>query len=408
MSDVRAGPITGQHSTKPGVRAWGVSLLALGLVAGGVIAGPRLLSPSADPAAAAPVPRVAVSAPLQRDIGARVQFLGQFSAVNQVELRAQVGGTLTGIHFKDGDIVHQGDLLFTIDPRPYEIRLAQANAQLETANARLVLAGRELHRAEVLAAKAFGTEQTVDQRTADQRTGQAAVDDAKAQIRDAEFDLEHCRITAPFTGRIGTHLVSVGNLIAGSRTATSPTTLLTTLVSLDPIYLDFDMSESDFLTFSRDRARLKGGLADKVEIALSDETEFARQGTLDFVDNALNRSSGTIHARATVPNPDRLLTPGVFARVRLVVGAPVPALLVPDTAVLPDQSQHLVMTVAPDGTVVPKQVEIGDLRGGLRVIRSGLTPNDQVIIEGIPHATPGAKVAPQVGTIHYAEAGGQG
>src|SRR6266481_3632433 len=184
--------------------------------------------------------------------------------------------------------------------------------------------------------------------------------------------------------------------------------VLRTLVSLDPIYLDFDMSESDFLTFFRDRARLKGGLADKVEIALSDETEFARQGTLDFVDNALNRSSGTIHARATVANPDRLLTPGVFARVRLVVGAPVPALLVPDTAVLPDQSQHLVMTVAPDGTVVPKQVEIGDLRGGLRVIRSGLTPNDQVIIEGIPHATPGAKVAPQVGTIHYAAAGGQG
>src|SRR6266404_5163613 len=176
---------------------------------------------SAGPAAAAPLPRVAVSAPLQRDIGARVQFLGQFSAVNQVELRAQVGGTLTGIHFKDGDIVHQGDLLFTIDPRPYEIRLAQANAQLETANARLVLAGRELRRAEVLAAKAFGTEQTVDQRTADQRAGQAAVDDAKAQIRDAEFDLEHCRITAPFTGRIGTHLVSVGNLIAGSRTAAS-------------------------------------------------------------------------------------------------------------------------------------------------------------------------------------------
>jgi RND family efflux transporter MFP subunit len=349
-----------------------------------------------------------VSKPLEREVDSSLGFLGQFSAIEHVELRAQVGGTLTGIHFKDGDIVHQGDLLFTIDPRPYEIRLAQANAQLETANARLVLAGRELHRAEVLAAKAFGTEQTVDQRTADQRTGQAAVDDAKAQIRDAEFDLEHCRITAPFTGRIGTHLVSVGNLIAGSRTATSPTTLLTTLVSLDPIYLDFDMSESDFLTFSRDRARLKEGFADKVEIALSDETEFARQGTLDFVDNVLNRSSGTIHARATVANPDRLLTPGVFARVRLVVGAPVPALLVPDTAVLPDQSQHLVMIVAADGTVVPKQVEIGDLRGGLRVIRSGLTPNDQVIIEGIPHATPGVKVTPQAGTIHYAEAGGQG
>src|SRR2546427_11546691 len=235
------------------------------------------------------LPQVTVSKPLMHELDTRLGFLGQFSAVEQVELRAQVGGTLTGIYFKDGDIVHQDDLLFTIDPRPYEIRLAQAHAQLETANARLVLAGRELHRAQVLAAKAFGTEQTVDQRTADQRTGQAAVDDAKAQIRDAEFDLEHCRITAPYTGRIGTHLVSVGNLIAGSRTATSPTTLLTTLVSLDPIYLDFDMSESDFLTFSRDRARLKGGLADKSEIARSDETEFSRQGTRDFVDNAVDR-----------------------------------------------------------------------------------------------------------------------
>jgi RND family efflux transporter MFP subunit len=253
-----------------------------------------------------------------------------------------------------------------------------------------------------------GTEQNVDQRTAEQRGAKAAVDDAKAQIRDAQFDLEHCRITAPFTGRIGTHLVSVGNLIAGSRAATSPTTLLATLVSLDPIYLDFDMSEADFLTFSRDRARLKEGVADKVEIALSDETEFARQGTLDFVDNALNRSSGTIHARATVRNPDRFLTPGEFARVRLVVGAPVASLLVPDTAVLPDQSQHIVMTVTPDSTVVPKPVEIGDLRGSLRVIRSGLTPDDQVIIDGIPHAAPGAKVAPQDGTIRYAASEGQG
>ena len=396
--------MTPKHVTRRPLLAATIATLAI-VVTAAWLAYSYRQSDTAASAAPAALPQVVVSKPLERGVDSSLGFLGQFSAVEQLELRAQVGGTLTAIHFKDGDIVHQGDLLFTIDPRPYEIRLAQANAQLETAKARLVLAGRELHRAEVLAAKAFGTEQTVDQRTADQRTGQAAVDDANAQIRDAEFDLEHCRITAPFTGRIGTHLVSVGNLIAGSRTATSPTTLLTTLVSLDPIYLDFDMSESDFLTFSRDRARLKGGLADKVEIALSDETESARQGTLDFVDNALNRSSGTIHARATVPNPDGLLTPGVFAWVKLVVGAPVPALLVPDTAVLPDQSQHSVMTVAPDGTVVPKQVEIGDLRGGLRVIRSGLNPADRVIIGGIPHAAPGAKVAPHGGTIRYAAAG---
>jgi membrane fusion protein, multidrug efflux system len=358
--------------------------------------------------APAPLPQVVVSTPLAREVASRLSFLGQFSAVEQVELRAQVGGTLTGIHFKDGDIVRKGDLLFTIDPRPYEIRLAQANAQLETATARLALADRELNRAQELAAKAFGTVQNVDQRLSERRAAQAAVDDAKAQIRDAQFDLEHCRITAPFTGRIGNHLVSVGNLIAGSRAGTSPTTLLATLVSLDPIHLDFDMSESDFLAFSRERARLNGELADKVEIALSDETQFARQGMLDFVDNALNRSSGTIHARATVPNPDHLLVPGEFARVRLAVGAPAQALLVPDTAVLPDQSRHVVMTVSRDGVVVPKPVEIGELRGSLRVIRAGLAPGDRVIIDGIPHAAPGAKVAPQEGAIRYAANDGQG
>ena len=168
----------------------------------------------------------------------------------QVELRAQVGGTLTGMGFKDGDIVHRGDLLFTIDARPYEIRLAQANAQLESATARLVLADRELARDQALKRDDFGTAQNVDQRTADLRGAQASVDDAK-------FDIEHCSIMAPFAGRIGRHLVSVGNLIAGSSAATSPTTLLATLVSLDPIHLDFDMSESNYLAFSREHAKLK-------------------------------------------------------------------------------------------------------------------------------------------------------
>src|SRR5262245_21894224 len=376
-------------------KRWMLRGIVTASVAIGLVTYSHLETDGAANTSPATPPQVIVSKALLRELDSRLGFLGQFSAVDQVELRAQVGGTLTGIHFKDGDIVHKGDLLFTIDPVPYEIRLAQAIAQLETASARLELAKRELWRARELKRTDFGTMQAVDQRTADQQTAQASIDDGKAQIRDAQFDLEHCRITAPFTGRVGTHLVSMGNLIAGSRYATSPTTLLATLVSLDPIYFDFDMSESDFLTFSRDRARQKGILADKVQLALSDETKFTRRGTLDFVDNVLDRSSGTIHARATVPNPERLLTSGEFARVRLVVGAATPTLLVPDTAVLPDQSQHLVMTVSADGTVAPKQVEIGDIRGGLRVIRSGLTPNDQVIIDGIPYARPGSKVAPQ-------------
>ena len=400
--------MTRKHVAKRTLIAGIMATLAVASLAAATLSYLYGRSDAATSSPPASVPQVVVSKPLARDINSRLGFLGQFSAIEQVELRAQVGGTLTGIHFTDGDIVKKGALLFTIDARPYEIKLAQATALLETASARRALADRELNRAQVLATKSFGTEQTVDQRTAEQRSAQAAIDDAKAQIRDAEFDLEHCRITAPFTGRIGTHLVSVGNLIAGSRAATSPTTLLATLVSLDPIWLDFDMSESDFLAYSRDRARAKDGAADKVEIALSDEARFLRQGSLDFVDNALNRSSGTIHARATVPNPDRLLTPGEFARVRLVVGAPVQALLVPDAAVLPDQAQQMVMTVGADNTVVPKQVKIGDLEGGLRVIRSGLAPSDQVIIDGIPHALPGAKVAPQDGTIRYAAAAGQG
>src|SRR5712671_4628067 len=359
--------------------------------------------------AAMPPPQVTVSKPLARDVDTRIGLLGQFSAIDRVELRAQVGGTLTEIHFKDGQIVHKGDLLFMIDPRPYEIKLAKATAQLQTASARFALASVQLSRAQTLLRTTFGTAETVDQRTSEQRSAQAAIDDAKAQIGDAQLDIEYCRIIAPFTGRISARLVSDGSLIAGSRAATSPTTLLTTLVSLDPIYLDFDMSESAYLTFSRERARLSGPLANAVTISLGDENRFTRQGTLDFVDNALDRSSGTIHARATVPNPDLFLVPGEFARVRVAVAPPAPTLMVPDAAVVLDQSQHIVMTVAADGTVVPAPVQTGDLRGGLRVIQSGLAPGDRVIIDGLVHATPGTQVDPQDGTIRYdAASDGQG
>ena len=300
MSDVitdRRAPITGQHSPKPGIKAWGVSLLALGLIAGGVIAGPRLLSPPAGAAAVPPLPSVVVSAPLRRDVDTRLQFLGQFSAVDRVELRAQVGGTLTQIGFKDGDIVHKGDLLFMIDPTPYEIKLNEATAQLEGARARLDLANRESMRASTLARTGFGSVETADQRLADQRAAQAAVDEAEALVRDARFDLDHCRITAPFTGRIGTHLVSVGNLIAGSRAATSPTTLLATLVSIDPIYLNFDMSEADYMTFLRERQSQKGPLADKVEVSLSDEKpSLARARSTSSTTRSIGRAARSMRA----------------------------------------------------------------------------------------------------------------
>jgi RND family efflux transporter MFP subunit len=396
------GSLTRPGLYKPGAVAWLGSLAALGIVTVGIVVGPRLLAPSADQAAAVAPPAVAVSVPLQRDVGTRLKFLGQFSAVNQVELRAQVGGTLTKIGFKDGDIVRKGDLLFVIDPTPYQIKLSEATAQLESAHARLDIASRELVRAQTLKRTGFGTIENADQRAAEQRADQAAVDHAEALVRDARFDLDHCYITAPFTGRIGSHLVSVGNLVAGSRAASSPTTLLATLVSIDPIYLNFDMSEADYMTFLRERQQQKGSLADKVRISLADETGFTRDGTLDFVDNTLDRSSATIHARATIPNSDLLLTPGGFARVRLEVAPPAPALLVPDASVLPDQSEHIVLTVGPNDVVTPKRVQLGDLRDGLRVIRSGLDPSDRVIIDGIPTVRPGSKVSPQSGSIRLA------
>lgn len=394
-SDGQAGSKKPRISGPMSARLWAAAALGGAVFVGAWLkysSGARGTSAAAPPAA---LPQVVVSEPLAQDIDTRLGFLGQFAAVSQVELRAQVGGTLTGIFFKDGDIVREGDLLFAIDATPYEITLAEANAQFEVAAARLELADRQLDRAKDLEQSNAGSVENVDQRISDQRSARAAVEQAKARIRDARFDLDHCRITAPFTGRIGTHLVSVGNLIAGSRTATSPTTLLAMLVSLDPIYLDFDMSESDFLAYSKYREHLKGEHVQKVEVALGDDNQYTRSGAFDFLDNVLDRSSGTIHARATVANPNLVLTPGLFARVRLVVSPPAPTLLVPDSAVLPDQSQHVVMTVSSDGSVAPKRVEVGEIRDGLRVIRSGLAPSDRVIVEGLLHAAPGTKVATQ-------------
>ncbi len=392
-----------QTSTKSGAKLFATLVVGFALVAvvGVVAKRPfETATIAADMPQLAALPTVTVSTPLQRDIEGRLGFLGQFSAVKRVELRAQVGGTLVEIGFKDGDVVKQGDLLFAIDPVPYEIKLSQAEAQLQSANARLVLTSRQLERREALRRREAGTAEEVDQWVAEKQAAEAAVEAAKAAIRDARFDLDHCRITAPFSGRMGTHLVSVGNLIAGSRGGIA-TTLLATIVSLDPIWLDFDMSEADYLTFTRERATQKGPLADKLQVSLGDEKVYGRIGTLDFVDNVLNRSSGTIHARATLKNDDLLLTPGVFARVRLALPNRSSLLLIPDSAVLPDQSGYAVLTVGSDDVVKPRSVQIGELRGGLRVIRAGLEPTDRIVIDGVETTSPGTKIAPKFGSINF-------
>ncbi|MCV3205671.1 efflux RND transporter periplasmic adaptor subunit [Mesorhizobium sp. YC-39] len=387
---------TNKSSHRKSLR-WQLPLLTV-LVAGGV-GGFAYFSQDVSQASvppAAPLAAVTVSNPLQRDVETRLGAIGQFSAINRVELRAQVGGTLSEIHFEDGQIVREGDLLFVVDPRPYEIKLGQAKAALESAKSRYSLATNQLERVQALLKTGNSTREIYDQRIAEQQAAQAAIDDAQSRIRDAQLDLEYTRVTAPFTGRIGARQVSIGGLVAGSRAATSPTTLLATLVSLDPIYLDFDMSEQDYLTFQRQRQKQAGPLDNKVEASLSDETSYGLQGALNFLDNTVNRSSGTIHARATFKNPDLFLAPGQFARVRIGLTAPAPALLVPDASVLADQSSHIVLTVSDKNVVVPKPVELGDLRGGLRVVRSGLAPTDRVIVDGIPTARPGSVVDPRV------------
>jgi multidrug efflux system membrane fusion protein len=348
-----------------------------------------------------PPPTVTVSTPLQRHVGQWAGFLGQFSAVSRVELRPQVGGTLNEIDFKDGQIVHTGQLLFLIDPRPYAIKAAEQQAQIQNAQAKLAFSKTEQWRAQQLKQTEFGTAENLDQRNSEQLAAEASLAQAQSELADSELDIEYTHVTAPFSGRIGEHQVSVGSLVTGSRGGTSGTTLLATLVSLDPIYLNFHMSEADYLAFSEAQSRMPGPLANRVDFALGDEDSFEHHGTLDFVDNTINSSSGTILARATVDNPDLNIVPGEFARVRLAIAPPASALLVPDAAIIPDQSQDLVMTVKRDGTVVPKIVETGDLRGGLRVIRSGLAPTDRVIIDGLMHAMPGTKVAAQAGKISF-------
>ncbi|MGI4975935.1 MAG: efflux RND transporter periplasmic adaptor subunit, partial [Janthinobacterium lividum] len=327
----------------------------------------------------------------------------QFSAVDEVELRAQVGGYLSEIHFADGQMVRKGDLLFVVDPRPYEIALQQAGAQFQAATAALDLANRQVGRSTELVRENFASHEVLDQRVQAQLAAQAGIEQAKAAIHAAQLNLEFTRITAPFSGRVSMRRVSIGSLVSGGPGSGSGTAL-TTLVSLDPVHLDFDMSEADYLAYARFVA---AGAPDRaVQAALGDEAGWPRRGTLDFLDNAVERSSGTLHARATFANPGLLIAPGQFARLRVPVSSPRPVLLVPDAALVTDQSRKLLMVVGADGTVAPRPVQVGALGDdGLREVESGVSATDRVVINGLMRMRPGMKVTAQDGTI--AAAGGQ-
>ena len=346
-------------------------------------------------------PAVTVAHPLKHEVVEWDDYTGQFAAVEYVELRARVSGYLTEIHFEDGQMVEKGDLLFVIDPRPFEAELKQAEANLERDKAQVWRADLDLKRYADLAKKSFAPQQQLEQARATSLSAAATVKADEAAVAQAKLNLEFTRITAPVSGRISRHLVSLGNLVVGGSTNT--TTLLTTIVSLNPIYVNFDMSERDYLAYERAVAagRLKStrDSTTPVQAQLSDERTWVRAGHMDFVDNQINRSSGTIRARAVFPNKSLLLTPGQFVRVRVPGSDPYQAILIPESAIVTDQSHKIVMTVKPDGTVAPRIIRPGPHFQGLRIVRAGLTANDTIIVDGLIRARSGAKVTPQPGTI---------
>ena len=347
-----------------------------------------------------PPPSVAVASPLQKVINEWDEFTGRFTAVETVEVRARVSGFIDSIHFKEGQIVKQGDLLFVIDPRPYRIAVEQAKADVDRAKAKLDIARLDVQRAAPLVRSQAVTEREFDTRRSTERDAAAQVASFEAALKQSELNLEWTEVRAPISGRISDKRVDTGNLISGA-------TLLTVVVSIDPIHFVFDGSEADFLHYLRLAAAgtrpSSRDVQNPVSVRLADETEYRHQGRMNFVDNTVNPKTGTIRGRAVFDNNDGLLTPGFFGRLRLF-GGQHEALLVPDNAVVSDQSRKIIFTVAEDGTVGTKLVELGPMVDGLRVIRSGLAPTDRIVIDGVQRARPGQKVTAEDGKIEAAAA----
>ena len=372
-----------------------IVLFGILLLAGDLLAG----CGDKPPAVAAAPPPVTVARPLQKKITGWDEYTGRFMAVNTVEIRARVSGYIDSIHFKDGQAVKQGDLLLVIDPRPYRLAVEQAKADVERANAKLEIANLDVQRATPLIQNQTLTGREFDTRKSAQRDATGQVASAEATLKQAALNLEWTEVRAPISGRISDRRVDAGNLVTGGP---SGATLLTVVVSQDPIHFIFDGSEADFIHYLRLAAAgtrpSSRDVQNPVSVRLADETDYQHEGRMDFVDNAVNPKTGTIRGRAIFDNKDGLLTPGFFGRLRLF-GGEHDALLIPDTAIASDQSRKIVFTVADDGTVGTKLVELGPIVDGLRVIRSGLAPTDRIVIDGLQRARPGQKVKPEDGTI---------
>ncbi len=346
--------------------------------------------------AAPPPPAVSIANPLAKEVVEWDEYTGRFDAIDIVEVRARISGFLDEVKFTDGAIVKKGDLLFVIDPRPFQRILDRDRASLQGARVQLEFAEKDLDRAKPLVANATISQQVFDQRTQAVRTAQANVLSAEASVRSSELDVEFTRIVSPVTGRISRKLVSEGNYLTGG---SGSGTLLTTIVSIDPVYFYFDVSEADFLKYQR-----LGSIAIQsntrlseipVELALQTDEGFPYTGRMSFIDNRIDPNTGSLRVRAVFENPHQLFQPGLFARVRLAGSTKFNAILLPDVAVATDQSNRFVFVVAEDGTVSSKPVVLGPVIDGLRVIRSGVSVADWVIVNGVQRARSGIKVKPE-------------
>jgi RND family efflux transporter MFP subunit len=355
---------------------------------------------SAQTAPAPPPPAVVVASPLVMRLTEWDEYTGRFEPTDTVDVRARVDGYLDSIHFRDGAIVRAGDLLFVIDPRPYEAVLEGARADVVRAQTRLELATAEFSRGESLFAIRGISQEEYDRRAQARKEAEAALIVARAAERVAALNVEFTRVRAPIGGRIAENFVSVGNVISGGQAGS---TLLTRIVAIDPIQFVFDASESDYLRYNRLNARgerrTSRDATNPVRIRLLDEPSFTHAGKMDFVDNRIDPATGTITGRALVPNPGGFLTPGQLGRLQLLGSGEFEALLVPDSAILSDQSRRFVWALGTDDMPEQRVVEPGNLEQGLRIVRAGLQRDDRIVINGMQRVRPGARVAPTNGRI---------
>ncbi|HEY1746484.1 MAG TPA: efflux RND transporter periplasmic adaptor subunit [Xanthobacteraceae bacterium] len=368
-------------------RQAGLLLLSVGLLAG--------CGKGQQQSAAPPPPTVTVARPVERSVVDQDEYVGRFVAVDSVEVRSRVSGYLSEIHFTDGQTVKKGDLLFVIDHRPFRLVLDQMRANLAQARANLAFTEADLARGKELVQNKTITEQSFDQRKQAKSVAEASVAAQEAMVHSAELDLnEYSELRAPIDGRIGDRRVSVGNLVTGGNG--SNTTLLATIVSVDPIRFEFTFDEASYLRYQRfagTNGQMSGGKdAVAVSLKLIDEPDFAHSGKMDFVDNVIDRSSGTIRGRAIFANPDGIFTPGMFGRLRVPGSPAFTALLIPDAAIGTEQSRKYVLVVDDGGVVRQKYVVPGKIDDDLRVIKEGLAPGDRVIVNGLMRARPGIKV----------------